>query len=435
MPLFRHNFLVKNKVELLLPAGGMDKLRFAIAFGADAVYAGVPMFSMRAKENSFNLGFLKEGIEYCRERGKKIYVTANIATRNFKIQPFLNAFKEMVALKPDAFIIADPGVIMLVREHFPEAKIHLSVQQNTMNWAAASFWHKQGIERIILSRELSLEEIKEICAKNPDLEIETFVHGSICMAHSGRCLISNYLTYRDANQGLCAHSCRWQWRLGAQEGNKTYFLEEERRKGDRHEVVEDEFGTHLMSSKDMCALEFLQDLVEAGVKSLKVEGRNKTVYYAAIVARAYRSALDAIYQGKVPDFAKLFAEVASVANRGFIPGFFAGDLGAKAIEYEKRVSISTHEFMGIVRKYDPKTREIELEVKNRLQKDDEVEFCFPAFAGDFTMKIPLMRFADGEETVVAHGGEQKPVFFKIPAKEAKKFQGDEIFIVVRKKLI
>ena len=414
----RNNYM-KTRPELLLPAGSMEKLKYAIAFGADAVFAGVPMFALRAKENEFNLGFLKEAVAYCHERGKKIYFTINIMPRNFKIRAFIGAFKEMNKLAPDAFIVSDPGLIMLIKEDFPEAVIHLSVQANIMNWAAAKFWHQQGVERIILSRELSLVEIKEIKEKNPDLELETFVHGSICIAHSGRCLISNYLSQRDANQGICAHSCRWKWKVK---------IEEEERPGDFHEVVEDEYGTHIMNSRDMFGIEVLQDLWEMGVESLKVEGRNKTLYYASIVARAYKKALDEIASGQSIDTDFYLKELSKTANRGFIPGFFKGDLGNASVEYDERTEHSTHCFAGIVRGFEK--GEIEMEVKNRLEDSDELEFCFPSFADDFALQGFKMRYAEsGEKTSVAHGGD-KNVFIQIP----EEFGGKPWeFCVVRKR--
>jgi len=410
---------MKKRPELLLPAGSMEKLRFAIAFGADAVYAGVPMFSLRAKENKFDLGFLEEAVKYCRKHKKAIYFTINIMPRNFKVNAFLNAFKKMLKLNPDAFIVSDPGIVMIIHDNFPKAVVHLSVQANTMNWASAKFWENQGVERIILSRELSLAEIKEIKDKNPSLELETFVHGSICIAHSGRCLISNYLSQRDANQGLCAHSCRWKWKVN---------IEEEERPGEFHEILEDEYGTHIMNSRDMCAIEVLKDLWEIGMDSLKVEGRNKTIYYASIVARAYRKALDEIENGKIPNLDFYLKELAKTSNRGFIPGFFKGDLGNASIEYDERAEHSTHCFAGVVR--DFKNGEIEMEVKNRIETSDNLEFCFPSFDDDFSLQDFKMRYGDGEQTSVAHGGD-KNVFISIPNKFWKRFD-KEIFCVARK---
>jgi putative protease len=418
-----------KKVELLLPAGSIEKLKYAFAFGADAVYAGVPMFSLRAKENEFNLGFLEEAIEYTRKIGKTIYFTVNIMPRNYKIKSFLEAFRKMNALRPDAFIVSDPGLVMLIRDNFPDAVVHLSVQQNTMNWASAQFWHKQGVERVILSRELSVDEIREICEKNPNLEIETFVHGSVCMSHSGRCLISNYLTQRDANQGLCSQSCRWNWKMYKQE---AYYLEEEERKGELFEVLEDESGSYLMSSRDMYGAHFVKDLIDAGVLSLKVEGRNKTAYYAAIVSRAYRMCIDSVLKNKEPDFDLIYKEVSSVFNRGFMEGFFGGDLKNESIQYEKRASFSTHEFVGIPRSLN--NNRLEIQVKNRFVLNEELEFCFPDIKDDFKVKIEKIYTSDNEERVEAHGGD-KNLFIDIPEKELGKFQDFEnTFCMIRKEL-
>lgn len=435
-----------EKPELLMPAGNMEKLKFAIAYGADAVYAGVPAYSLRARENDFTVDFLKEATEYCRERGKAIYFTANIFPHNVKIPHFLRAMEKMVELKPDAFIMADPGLIHLVRKNFPEVEVHLSVQANNVNWAGAQFWHEMGIDRIILSRELSLKEITEISKKNPELDIECFVHGAICMAYSGRCLLSNYFSYRDANQGTCAHSCRWKYKL--HEGKENYageveeyvpldgkfYLEEEERPGQMLEIDEDEYGTYIMSSRDMCALEYLQNLLEAGVKSFKIEGRSKTIFYAAITARAYRSGLDAIAAGiftkELVD--ELLDELFSTNNRGYIPGFLKGDMKEKAQEYKERQGYCTHQFSGVVRSKEGNT--LEIECRNRLDKGDVLEFCFPDAKEDFEITLdnfwnsknePLENFSGGQGSFfIEISDEQKEVF-------EKAFGDDEIFCVVR----
>lgn len=261
-----------KKPELLLPAGDIEKMKFAFQYGADAVYAGVPVFSLRTRENRFNIEKVKEAVDYAKSLNKTIYLTLNIFPHNQKLPALQKAIRPLADLKPDAFIIADPGVIMLVKELAPEIPIHLSVQQNNVNWASARFWHKMGVERVILSREISLKEIKEIHEKNPDLELEFFVHGSICMAYSGRCLLSNYMTYRDANQGTCAQSCRWKYKVheavpkdqtpdgdtaesrGLKELDKDYYLEELERPGNYMKIEEDENGSYIMNSRDMCLI-------------------------------------------------------------------------------------------------------------------------------------------------------------------------------------
>ncbi|QQS59252.1 U32 family peptidase C-terminal domain-containing protein [Candidatus Peregrinibacteria bacterium] len=426
----------------------MEKLKFALAFGADAVYAGVPAYSLRARENDFTVGFLEEATKYCRERGKKIYFTANIFPHNVKIPHFLRAMKKMVELKPDAFIMADPGIIDLVREEFPEAVIHLSVQANNVNWASARFWKKNGISRIILSRELSLKEIKEIHEQNPDLEIECFVHGAICMAYSGRCLLSNYFSYRDANQGTCAHSCRWKYKL--HEGKTApngeveeyvplagqFFLEEEERPRQMLEIDEDQYGTYIMNARDLCLAEYLPELLDAGACSLKVEGRSKTIYYAGITARAYRMALDAVDAGKFDTETKeaVLAEVFTTNNRGYIPGFLVGNPKEKAQEYEERQGFATHEFAGVVRQRNGNV--LTIECRNRFDLGEEFEFCFPNKSDDFSITPQEIRNEEGE--ILPHfSGGQGSFLMDISSGQAKKFEkhfgNGEIFCLVRKR--
>lgn len=278
-------------------------MKYAFAYGADAVYVGAPMFSLRARTNSFTMEQLKEAVDYVRALpgNKKIYFTANIYAHNVKIKPFLAQFQKMVEMKPDAFIMADPGLIYLVKKDFPDVEIHLSVQANNTNWAQARFWKEQGISRIILSREISLKEMKEIHEQVPDIELEAFCHGAICMAYSGRCLISNYLSSRDPNQGTCSHSCRWEYKVFKDEKTEAelevvtgrpeeyeeltgnFYLEEEGKAGYLMEIDEDEHGTYLMNSRDLCAIDYIREMADAGIVSFKVEGRNKTVNYLASV--------------------------------------------------------------------------------------------------------------------------------------------------------
>ncbi len=228
---------MSKKLELLMPAGNLEKLKWAIAYGADAVYAGVPMFSLRARENQFTWETLAEAVEYCHSRGKKIYFTANIYAHNLKIKPFIANFQKMMDMKPDAFIMSDPGLIYLVKKDFPEAEVHLSVQANNTNWAQAEFWKSMGITRIILSRELSLREVKEIHEMVPDIELEFFVHGAICMAYSGRCLLSNYFSHRDPNQGTCSHSCRWEYKVFAKDASPEELYDSTGRPEDYQELT------------------------------------------------------------------------------------------------------------------------------------------------------------------------------------------------------
>jgi putative protease len=432
-------------VELLMPAGNLEKLKFAIAYGADAVYAGVPAYSLRARENQFNIDFLQQATEYCHSRGKKIYFTANIFPHNVKIPHFLRAMEKMLELKPDAFIMSDPGLIHLVRQNFPEAVIHLSVQANNVNWASAQFWHSQGVERIILSRELSLKEITEIIEKNPKLEIECFIHGAICMAYSGRCLLSNYFSWRDANQGTCAHSCRWQYKLHEAKENYAgevekyvpldgnFYLEEEQRPGQMLEIDEDQYGTYIMNARDLCLLEYLEQMIDAGVMSLKVEGRSKTIYYAAITARAYRIAIDAIANGTFTKelIDELLTEVFTTNNRGYIPGFLVGDPRAKAQEYEERQGFTTHQFAGVVRKKNG--NRLTIECRNRLDKGEELEFCFPNKADDFSVTLEDF-YNEDEESIDKFSGGQGYFLLDVSDEQAAKFGDGELFCVIRKRL-
>ncbi len=357
----------KNVPELLLPAGDLQKAKFAFAFGADAIYAGVPRFSLRTKENKFDASEIKEIITYAHDLNKKVYVTTNIYPHNEKLEPFFAAIDQLVELNPDAFIVSDPGIIQYFRSNHPDVELHLSVQQNNVNWASAQFWGSQGIKRIILARELSLEEMKTIVEKNPAMEFEAFVHGEICISYSGRCLLSNYLTGRDANQGVCAQSCRWQYKV----------LEENLRPGEYHDAYEDENGTYIMNSKDLCAIKYLKDLWDIGICSFKIAGRNKGVNYVAVVAKTYRQAIDQIDTGKIPDYKTLTTELQSVGNRGFIPGFLKGRPEEQGQRYDKNTMLQTHVFTGILTNYKSETKEATFLAKNKTEVGDTIEIITP----------------------------------------------------------
>jgi putative protease len=436
-----------NKLELLMPGGSFDKVKYALSYGADAVYVGVPRYSLRARENEFfDLDLLKETVDYVHAQGKQAYLTCNIYAHNNKIKSFMSAMSDMMACKPDAFIMTDPGLIALTKEQFPEANIHLSTQANNTNWAQVKFWKEYGISRVILARELKVEEIKEIHENVPDIELEAFIHGSICMAYSGRCLLSNYLSYRDANQGTCSHSCRWGFKVNVND-DPTYderghfddvavnyqplegqfFLEEKERPGEFMEIDEDEYGTYIMNSKDLCALDYLQDLKDAGVVSFKVEGRNKTEYYTSIVARAYRRALDLLEKGVRIDKEtrdEILAELSTTANRGFIPGFYARNAKAKAQELEKESCTQTHLYAGKVLEYDENSRVVQVQVKNRIDQGDTLTLITPAKQFEFKAQdmyyrahpdyIPAGRLENQiKATEHAHGGGEN-IFIKIP---------------------
>jgi U32 family peptidase len=386
---------MKEKLELLMPAWDMEKLEFAYAYGADAVYVWAPMFSLRARTNAFTMESLQVAVDYAHSRSKKIYFTANIYAHNVKIKPFMAQFKRMYDMKPDAFIMADPGLINIVRKEFPDAVIHLSVQANNTNWAQAKFWEEIWIKRIILSREISIKEMKEIHEAVPNMELEAFVHGAICMAYSGRCLISNYLSNRDPNQGTCSHSCRWEFKVFKDEKSEAeletvtgrpedyeeltwnFYLEEKERPWDIMEIDEDEHGTYLMNSRDLCAIDYMEDLTNAWIISFKVEWRNKTVNYIASVWLAYREAIDAIEAWEKYDVQKLADELFSIANRWYIPWFLAWNPWANAQFYERNWWFQTKVFLWIIRNFDAWNKLARIEVKNRFDLWDEIEIVTP----------------------------------------------------------
>jgi len=388
-----------KKLELLMPAGNMEKLKFAFAYWADAVYVGAPMFSLRARTNSFTMDTLKEAVSYVRnlDWNKKIYFTANIYAHNVKIKPFMAQFWKMVEMKPDAFIMADPGLISIVRREYPDVEIHLSVQANNTNWAQAQFWYDLWIKRIILSREISIKEMKEIHEKVPNIELEAFVHWAICMAYSGRCLISNYLSNRDPNQWTCSHSCRWEYKVFKDEKSEeeletvtwrpedyeeltwNFYLEEAERPWELMEFDEDSYWTYLMNSRDLCAIDYIPELKDAGIISYKVEWRNKTVNYIASVWLAYKEALRKVEEWESYDTEKLSWELFSIANRWYIPGFLAWNTGANAQFYERNGSYWTKVFLWILRDYDEKNKVVRVEVKNKFELWDSIEIVTPSW--------------------------------------------------------
>lgn len=365
--------------ELLMPAGSLEKLKYAYAYGADAVYVGVPLFSLRARENEMTYDDLVEGIKIARANNKQIYLTANIFARNLKLKPFREHFKKWVDLKPDAFIMSDPGLMMVAKEIDPNVNIHLSVQSNCMNWQSVKFWQQQGATRIILSRELRLEEIKEIHERVPDIELEAFVHGSICIAYSGRCLLSHYMSYRDANQGVCDNSCRYGYNIHKAESEKDeeYYLEDLRNKGQFYQIDEDENGTYIMNAKDLCVIEHLKELRDAGICSFKVEGRTKSVYYAAMVSRIYRKAIDDMMAGREFD-KNLLLELDKIANRGYHKGFVTGNLSHNSQEYKHSTSRNfSQRFAGIVLGNSEKENFVKVEARHRIRPGQEIEIISP----------------------------------------------------------
>jgi len=412
----------KTTSELLLPAGNFEKLKYAFAYGADAVYAGVPRYSLRTRENDFRKESLVEAIDYTHDLGKKLYLTMNIYAHNTKIKGFMDEMERMLQYEPDAMIMSDPGLINLARKEFPELDIHLSTQANCTNWASADFWRDQGVTRIILSRELSLKEIAEIHAKVPDIELEAFVHGAICIAYSGRCLITNYMNNMDANQGTCTNSCRWGYNFGQKsasllelEGQEIiqvdepytppedgYFLEEPKRPGQYFDMKEDEHGTYMMNAKDLCSIELLQQMRDAGIVSYKIEGRTKSVYYAAMTARSYRKAIDDMLADR-PFDTKNLEDLIGIAHRGYISGFYTKNPQEYGQNY---VDPSSQDFTaqnaGMVASWDAAAQLLEFEIKNQIRVGDTLEIISPS--GTVEVEVKELYNAKKRPVEVVHGG-------------------------------
>lgn len=407
-----------------MPAGNLEKLKYAFAYGADAVYAGAPQFSLRARENGFKDETVFEGAEYARSLGKKFYLTLNILGHNRKIRPFMNKIDQMMEAKPDALIMADPGLIHMVKEKYPDAEIHLSVQANVMNWAAVKFWHSVGVSRIILSREVSIEEIKEIKNQVPEMELEAFVHGAICIAHSGRCLLSNYFNNRDANQGMCTNACRWPYKVYAKkefvdddltndyEIFGDFYLEEKERPGELMRIDEDEYGTYIMNARDLMAIEHLKEMYEAGVESFKVEGRTKSIYYLSLTTRAYRQAIDDMVAGRDLN-PQLIADLNKLHNRGYTPGFLVQRNAKNLQRYEEgRSDIYTQEFGGVIK--DFQDDKILFSPRNRIRTGDTLEIITPK--DNFHIEVNEMLDQTGEKVEAIHGGTARDVWIPIPQK-------------------
>ena len=391
--------------ELLAPAGSIAMMRSAFAFGADAVYAGQPRYSLRVRNNEFGaLPLLGSAIDEAHTAGKSFYVVSNVLPHNAKVRSYLADMAPVIALRPDALIMADPGLIDLVRERWPEMPVHLSVQANTVNFAAIRFWKRLGLTRIILSRELSLDEIAEIRQECPDIELEVFVHGALCVAYSGRCLLSGYFNRRDSNQGSCTNSCRWDYKVkGATEdaAGDVWLLEERERPGELMPIEEDEHGTYILNSKDLRALEHVQRLIEIGVDSLKIEGRTKSPYYVARTAQVYRQAIDDACAGR-PLNPRLLGELEGLANRGYTDGFYQRHHESERQNYLRGHSESGRSlYVGDVIGWDPARGLAEIDVKNRFAVGDRLELVQPA--GNIELSLRRMENATGEALTVAPG--------------------------------
>lgn len=358
-----------KKAELLAPAGNLYKLKIALLYGADAVYIGGEAFSLRACADNFTYEEMKEGIEFAHSLGKKVYVTANIIPHNRDLEKMKEYFGEIAALGADAVLVSDLGAFMLCREAAPELEIHISTQANNTNYETVKAWHALGARRVVLAREMSLDEVTEIRRKIPEeCELEAFVHGAMCISYSGRCLLSNYMTARDSNYGECSHPCRWQ-----------YALVEEKRPGEYMPVFENERGTFIMNSKDLCMIEHIPALIESGISSLKIEGRVKSEFYVATIVGAYRRALDAYYENPAqykPD-REILNEVYKVSHREYYTGFFFGMPPVGAQIYGSSSYIRDYDIAGIVIDYDEKTSLAKITQRNRFFKGDEVEIIRP----------------------------------------------------------
>lgn len=407
------------KPELLSPAGSLEAMRMAFAYGADAVYAGQPRYSLRVRNNEFNLQTLAQGIAEAHQAGKKFYVVSNIAPHNRKLDTFIDDMADVIALHPDALIVSDPGVIFLLREHFPAIPLHLSVQANTVNWAAVKFWQQQGVERVILSRELSVEEIAEIRHKVPEMEIEVFVHGALCMAYSGRCLLSGYFNKRDPNQGACTNACRWQYKTTpAQQDDvgqiNPVVLEEPQRPGKYMPLEEDEHGSYIMNSKDLRAVEHVSALARIGVHSLKIEGRTKTPYYVARTAQVYRQAIDDAAAER-PFNPALLNALDGMANRGFTNGFLQRHQPQDLQNYQTSHSSGNQQLVGVFsgeQKVDTDGQVWALvDVRNKFGCADLIELMTPQ--GNISWTLTMLQNIHGHSITVAKGSGHQ-VWLAIP---------------------
>lgn len=377
-----------KRPELLIPASSLEVLKVAVVFGADAVYIGGEAFGLRAKAKNFSMDEIREGIAFAHEHDVKVYITANILAHNNDLDGVRAYFEELKEIRPDALIISDPGVFMIAREVCPEIDIHISTQANNTNYGTYLFWHSLGAKRVVTARELSMEELTEIRSRIPkDLEMETFVHGAMCISYSGRCLLSNYFTGRDANRGACTHPCRWK-----------YAIVEETRPGEYMPVYENERGTYIFNSKDLCMIEHIPELVESGIDSFKVEGRMKTALYVATVARTYRKAIDDYL--KSPKLYKqnmdwYLDQISNCTYRQFTTGFFFGKPDETAQIYNNNTYVKEYTYLGIVGGCDENGR-YRIEQRNKFSVGERIEVMKPN--GD-NIEVTVRRIVneDGED--------------------------------------
>ncbi|MFH0814807.1 MAG: U32 family peptidase C-terminal domain-containing protein [Candidatus Falkowbacteria bacterium] len=407
-------------MELISPAGSLKKLKYAIEFGADVVYCGIPDFSLRARVNDFNLKTLHQGIDFARSRNKKVYITLNIFPREKHFAKLAEHIKWLRTVKPDALVVSDPGVLVLIKKIWPKANIHLSTQANCINSESAKFWARQGVSRVILARETTLEEIKKIHKAAPKVELECFVHGAMCMSYSGRCLLSQFFTKRSANLGDCTQPCRWSYKMLREPQHDRVLL-----------IEEDDSGSYIMNSKDLCLVEYLRDLAKAGISSFKIEGRSKSIYYVAGVTKVYRAAIDSLVETRhVSSLDKYYIkELKKYQNRGFTTGFLFGKekcarlRGASAWQGQK--TDASHEtceweFCGeVVGGYEATNhsnvtnlRIIKVLVHNQIFVGDEIEFV-PPVGKVFKQKITKIFDKDMKRIKEAHGGQKQEIYLEI----------------------
>lgn len=413
---------MNTKPELLMPAGNLEKLEYAVRYGADAVYLGVVDFSLRAmrKGELITMDNLKQAIELAHSLGAKAYLTLNIFAFNNDIELLESAMDRIKDSNPDAIILSDMGVFRVVRKYMPEIPVHVSTQTNTLNYEAVKFWQDLGATRSILARELPIKDVAEIKKRVPDMELEVFVHGSQCVSFSGRCLLSDYMTdgERKANHGNCAQPCRW-----------SYKLLEETRPGQYYEIEQNERGTHILSPKDLCLVEYLPDLINAGVDSLKVEGRTKSLYYVSAVTKAYRSAIDEVAAGKTDDLHKYFIELKKVGNRGYTQGFYLGNNNSESYSYDISKGLAGSDFLCEF--WDKKDDKFLVKTKNKFLKNQEIEIITPD-EQYFTKAISIESVKTGEELEVANTNdelliefERSPINYKYAIARTKEIKNDD----------
>ena len=423
---------IHHVTELLSPAGSLKNMRYAFAYGADAVYAGQPRYSLRVRNNEFDHDNLAIGIQEAHDLGKKFYVVVNIQPHNSKLKNFIRDLTPVVAMQPDALIMSDPGLIMMVREHFPDMDVHLSVQANAINWATVKFWKNMGLTRVILSRELSIDEIEEIKQQVPDMEIEVFVHGALCMAYSGRCMLSGYMNKRDANQGACTNACRWEYKVHETHQDENgdvipvqnlntdsnccsnsdadelhmqaqHQFDEpvllQRHEEDMFAAEEDEHGTYFMNSKDLRAVQHVERLTQMGIHSLKIEGRTKSYFYCARTAQIYRKAIDDALAGK-PFDSSLMIQLEGLANRGYTEGFLRRHVHSEYQNYENGSSSFDHQqYCGEI--LERNGDYLKVDVKNRFVVGDVLELM--TTSGNITFELTEILDKKGNPILEAKG--------------------------------